>query len=369
MADPLSIAASVITLLETVHSLYDFISRIRDAPIVLKKANRDLKATVDILKDLQKHIQKAEHGKPAIRSLLNQESALSTVLSSCRTTCKEFNARLDSCVNHSDSNTFSFRDRLVSVLKEKDIAKFREEIRSERDIISLRIAVLNFLTSSESHTVLVTLQQITESAADKITQKLQGLEVVLNYLERTFKASEEAKEEQVRLAEQLRVCKGNMSASPNSAAQNGPKDIDQEWGNTTLTRSVNMQGATGKHTNVRHKWRDTDIQNGSNVQGMHTAEAIGALDRVESTRQQQLGSPTTEQFLPGIVVLTENLSVNQQGMPQQPQQPPSHTDHVPAQPKSLRQDSSGSMRNQNEQLSCQQSRATSPTSAAPQPPQ
>lgn len=41
------------------------------------------------------------------------------------------------------TGTAILRDRLVSALEEKDIAKFREEIGSERDIISIRVAVLN----------------------------------------------------------------------------------------------------------------------------------------------------------------------------------------------------------------------------------
>lgn len=179
------------------------------------------------------------------------------------------------------------------------------------------------LTTSESHTVLVTLQQNTESAVDKITQKLQDLEVVLKYLERTSKASEEAtavaKEEQAKLAEQLRACDENMSASQNSATQKELKTIDQEWGDTTLKNGANMQGSTEENANVHQKWRNTSIEDGFNVQGKHSTRDIEALERVESTHQQR-GPPTTMQFQGGAHVWTQTPPMNHQEMPQQPMQ-------------------------------------------------
>ncbi|KAF9636666.1 hypothetical protein BFW01_g7562 [Lasiodiplodia theobromae] len=266
MSDPLSIAASVIAVVHTAKQLYYHIQHLTEAPENLRVAGGDLQATVAILESLEHHTRTDTNETTTAQSLLCQESALTGVLSSCRLTCNDFQTRLKSCAKHSQNGRFSIRDRVATTLKDQEIKKFREDLNSHREIIGLRISVLDLLTTSESHSALIDFQQKNQAAIKNIERQLEELNVTLAGLQRIpglyNEAAENALEnEKTALHQRLRVCNENMAA--NSQGLENKQDFEK---NKVGDNSDSVMGGLGKEQTViknDQKFHGNEIGNSS----------------------------------------------------------------------------------------------------------
>ena len=147
MSDPLSVTASVIAVATIAYkssqALYEVIDTIREAPDFFRALNLDVKA----LNDLLRLVADATEAKKQVASLTAAQTAclqaLELPLYGCSQACKDFKAKLDKLMSHSNDRHTSVRDRIKLHFQSKKIESLQFKLGSYKSTLSI---ALNFAT-------------------------------------------------------------------------------------------------------------------------------------------------------------------------------------------------------------------------------
>jgi len=135
MADPLSISVSVLAIISTLQDVVAFIGRIEDAPEVLHKAQGDLLATIDVVKDIK-------HGLEASSSQ-KDDGPMASVLAQCQRLCEEFRGKLSRCVSFHNDAAHRVYYRIKAAMKSETIEKFRNDLGRSRQLVHMRLQLMS----------------------------------------------------------------------------------------------------------------------------------------------------------------------------------------------------------------------------------
>lgn len=138
MADPLSISAGILAVISTLQDVVVFIGKIEDAPEVLQKAQGDLLATIDIVKDIKHNLEvsagteKSQHDGPML-----------SVLAQCQQLCVDFRGKLSHCVCPHNDRAHQVYYRIKTAMKSETIEKFRNDLQRSRQLVHMRLQLMS----------------------------------------------------------------------------------------------------------------------------------------------------------------------------------------------------------------------------------
>lgn len=140
MADPLSVAASVVTVAalayHSARTLYLCISD--DAPEALVFLRGDIELLFQMIHSLQQTLESNTDAclSEAQKSNLRE---IKPALEACHVACFGFKAKLDSLTRHSAPGSIGLRDRLRIQLKDKEITAFHARISSYKATLAIAL--------------------------------------------------------------------------------------------------------------------------------------------------------------------------------------------------------------------------------------
>ena len=143
MADPLSIAASVIAVAGLAFSsskaLFELISTIHDAPSVFQDLNQDIAALDQILDALRTSlsVRAATLSEGQVACL----QAVKQPLEGCDLACKEFRTKVEGLTDHSRNGRRSLRDGVKLKFQSKSIEDFQTKIEGWKASLALALDV------------------------------------------------------------------------------------------------------------------------------------------------------------------------------------------------------------------------------------
>jgi hypothetical protein len=145
MTDPLSITASVITIVTIAYSscktLYETVKDIRDAPQTFVDLTADLNALRQVLSSLSSKLDeddKRDNLSAAQRTCLIE---LKVPLEACADACEQFQLKLNKVRSHSSDGHTSFRDRVRLQFQDKEVTAFRHRLTSYKSTLNIALAL------------------------------------------------------------------------------------------------------------------------------------------------------------------------------------------------------------------------------------
>ncbi|KAH8891432.1 hypothetical protein GQ53DRAFT_823466 [Thozetella sp. PMI_491] len=247
--DPLSVSASVITALDAVKKLYDFMNDIKDAPETLAKAAANLKETESVLEGLRRYLEGSPETPPTVQTLVDQKSAFGSVVSYCERLCSDFRKQLDKCVGPLDKDgKMRWINRLVTAASKRRIEHFPTDISRTLELISLRAEMINLLTSEQTIKSVRNFQQKNEAAMGNIIQQLGFLGIKMKHLQEMADQDHEGMEDMLKsqeaiLRDQETMLKKQLLLCEENSAAESHVHIKQDFGNTSVGEyALNVQG-------------------------------------------------------------------------------------------------------------------------------
>ena len=143
MTDPLSVSASIIAVVTVAYSstktLFEAVKDIRDAPKTFQDLSTDLQALQEVLRLLGVRLDSSGQGQPFSEAQILCLDHLASPLSACSDACSEFKLKLEGMMRHSNDRHTSFRDRVKSHFKDKEITAFRFRLVSYKQTLSIAL--------------------------------------------------------------------------------------------------------------------------------------------------------------------------------------------------------------------------------------
>lgn len=137
MADPVSVAASVVALttfaIQSSKALYDAIDKVKNGSRNLRELKDEMSSLENVLASLSETISVSEA----------DFTALETPLQKCGQLCQDFAIVLNKCSARSGDGKFSWRDFFNSTYKGKDILDLRSLIGAYKGTIAIALADAN----------------------------------------------------------------------------------------------------------------------------------------------------------------------------------------------------------------------------------
>ncbi|KFA80922.1 hypothetical protein S40288_09751 [Stachybotrys chartarum IBT 40288] len=147
MADPLSIAASVVGVtiptLEGMRLLLDILSEIKDAPKTIKRLSDDIRS-VDATLDMLRGVGEREW---LLLGTTAAEQSRTTITGS-KEACDHFRAKLQRWTKHSDDGRLTWQDRAsVGIFKKAQIKAMSEQLQNCKLSINTVISIATLYSS------------------------------------------------------------------------------------------------------------------------------------------------------------------------------------------------------------------------------
>lgn len=145
--DPLSITASVITVLHVANKAIDFLLRLHNAPQARQELVAELRRTRDVLEDLAELAREAEDGNdPATKSKLPTLTRLTKADSSPLTSCRQGIEALITKLAPTDLAPKGLKVRkmqqaVIWAFGDKEIARVLSILKGLRDQLALALEV------------------------------------------------------------------------------------------------------------------------------------------------------------------------------------------------------------------------------------
>ena len=137
MADPLSISVSILAIISTLQDVVAFIGKIEDAPDVLSKAQGDMLATIDVVKDVKYSLETSSNKKS------QHDVPMASVLAQCQQLCEEFRGKLSRCVSPHNDTAHRVYYRIKTAMKSEMIEKFRNDLERSRQLVHMRLQLMS----------------------------------------------------------------------------------------------------------------------------------------------------------------------------------------------------------------------------------
>ncbi|KAK3669798.1 hypothetical protein LTR78_010315 [Recurvomyces mirabilis] len=229
MADPLSVAASVLAIstaaIQSAKSLFETVKRYRDRDKTLRRLQDELEDLTKVLESLTK----ATNTEQSVLSLLQGP------VERCSLVCQEFESSME--VFGKKSKT-GFRDWTRMEFMRGDINEFIETIAGYKSTISVGLGTITMHTSKISHDVLVEYSEMIHDTTYNLELHLQRIEEKMTKLTTEHKlalgGAVDLKDEKDVTRQCLRICEAarsyldtvstDASTLLQEASQNGTED-------------------------------------------------------------------------------------------------------------------------------------------------
>jgi predicted nucleic acid-binding Zn-ribbon protein len=211
MADPLSIAASVIAVAGLAFSsskaLFELISTIHDAPSVFRNLNQDITALGQILDALRTTL--SDRAATMSEGQMACLRAVEQPLEGCDLACKDFRTKVEGLTIHSRDGKRSLRDGVKLRFQSKSIEDFQTKIASWKASLALALDVVSLTSMSADTRTLEALENKMTAAKVQLDADLSKVNTRLEQL----LAAEPESEEELQIITRGRESEEQQKAS------------------------------------------------------------------------------------------------------------------------------------------------------------
>ncbi|KAE8381498.1 hypothetical protein BDV26DRAFT_78010 [Aspergillus bertholletiae] len=276
MAEPLSLASSLIALaafaFQTSKSLYQVIESFKST----KRAIRELRFEVESLSQALITLEKA--------AVENEEQliALKLPLLRCGKTCQEFEEIINRCTAHSRDQRTSFRDWAKLQYMGGDIADLRTTIAGYKATINIALGGATFRQAAVTVNVVEEYKQMIAEATSDLQEHLQGINERVKSIEETGHVQQSdidlsvVREEKESTEQCLAIC-----IQVSGYIEGAQKSLPQDNHNVPM---LTVKPASEKESDPQKAYRATDamltdFRNKLSLNSHALQARLSALDR------------------------------------------------------------------------------------------